>query len=650
MVFFAVVLMVMFLSNLGPQGSSQPSPVLRQVATLGGAKVTQLELNNAMEEWQLLRSLEYVDPNEPTANPEAFIAVTLGREVAGQIDQAQKSGQTTPLFFLLKEEAQRQGIVVSKEELTSVVTNNVAPAGEPGTDERDRVEQAVADCLMIQKLANRAAGVIKISQPYQQFTLANLAQDLSLDVETIRAISILDTVATPTDAEIQAQFDKYRDRVAAVTGRIPSEFGQTDDPLGFGYKVPNRVTVQYIGISYSDARQAAIASKSIEDWYVAAFGDFKANRADYDSRPVPSTQPSSTTQPDSGIKTLDNLADDFTLHAPIVLAKLYQDQTNTLVNNIIKEINEKLSSGFGIYRDAVAAAGNGSVLTGPATDFEAFTFMRDIADSIRAKYGVAPILGNIQQFKSEAQLTDLEGIGAAQVPSAGISVGFPYYAVRLFQPWLGDADKNSQRGALAIAQWQPSTPMEDPQHNIYVFRISGSDAAHEPAMSDVKDQVIADCKMSAGYAKVLQAGHQLLSSANALGLDAAVEKAKLSPTIMTDPFNPESIRDNSAPAVIRPLILEPDSTRELARVSQQLLITPPSHDNRPQLLAELYADRAVAVIELREATPGWTDQSKPFYTAQVTAILEQEQKIPLILSLFKPDAVAARLGYQVISK
>jgi len=650
MVILGIVLMVMFISNIGPQGTQTSSPVLRQVATLGSAKITQLQLNIASDEWQTLKTLEFVSPNEPTDKPTLFVVQVLGQQLANQIETSQKSGRDTPLFFLLIQEANRQGLVVSDEELESIITNNVTPSGEPGTEERQRVEDAVRDGLLIQKLASRADSVIKISKPYREFELANLAQELSVKAETIRADSLLDQIPAPTDAEISAQFDKYIDRVAAVAERIPSEFGQTDDPLGFGYKIPNRVSVQYIGISFPDVKKAAVASKSVEDWYVAAFGEFKANRADYDGRPVPTTRIASSTQPISGVKALDGLEDDFTIHAPIVMAKLYQQQVDTLEENILREINEKLSSGFGTYRDAVAATGNSGNLTAPAADYVSFKYMRDVADSIAQKYGVTPIIGNIQQYKSEAQLTEIEGIGTAGVPVAGGSVDFPFYAVRLFQPWLSDADKNSQRGALAIAPWQPSNPIEDQQQNTYIFRISGNEAAHEPNLSDVKDQVVSDCKISAAYAKALQIGKLLLSSANNLGLDKAVSRTKLAPPILTDSFSPEAIRTGRAPAVIEPLILASDSARQLAGVSQELLTTPPTKDNRRQLLAELYADRTVAVIELREAKPAWDADSKPMFTAQVTQLLEREQQVPLELSLFKPEDVVSRLDYKVIAK
>jgi hypothetical protein len=63
MVVLGIVLMVMFVANIGGQGGQgASSPVLRQVATLGSAKITQLQLNIAADEWQTLKSLEFVSP------------------------------------------------------------------------------------------------------------------------------------------------------------------------------------------------------------------------------------------------------------------------------------------------------------------------------------------------------------------------------------------------------------------------------------------------------------------------------------------------------------------------------------------------------------------------------------------------------------
>jgi hypothetical protein len=650
-VVLGVVLMIMFLGNLGPQGAQRNTQIMRTAGTIGNVKVTQLQLSNSAAEWQFLKSLAYVNPNDSTARPLPLMMAILGPELVGQIEQAQKSSQGLPMFFLLTEEAKKQGIIVNPDDVMSLITNRIAPQTEPGTEDREREVDAVTEAELVRGLVNRYESVVKITRPYQEFTLARSAQDLSLKVAPIFASGMLDGIAAPTDADIQKQFDKYSDRVAAAANRFPSDFGQADDPLGFGYKTPNRVTVQYIGLNYADLRQAAIASKNNQDWYVAAFGEFKANRDDYDSQPVPaapSTHPSASTQPATAARKLDDLEADFELHVPLVLTKLYEEQTRTLLQTIAKEINEKLSAGFGTYRDAMA--GGGKDTAGPAAQYLSFKFFRDLADSLHAQYGVTPILGDIRQPKSDVELAQIEGIGRSQVASSNMAVTFPEYAAQLFQPWISDADKNSQRGALAISQWQPSNPLMDAQHNLYVFRISGSDPSHTPPLADVKDQVIADWKISAAYDKALDAGRALLAAANHSGLDPAAAAARRPLPIQTDLFDPQLIISGRSAPVISPLILSPDSARELATVAQQLLSTSPAANGRPQLLSPLYADRTVAVLELYQARPIWDSQTKPLFSQRIIAQLMQTHGAPLEMGLFNAQAVADRVGYHAEAK
>ncbi len=591
----------------------------------------------------------------------------LGPELVGRINQNLSGGQSASLFFLLVQEADREGIVIPPEELQTFLTSYVRPLPEPGSDEWLSAENAVADCLRIQRMMDRAGSVIKISRPLQELSLARTAQDLSVKFVPVIAASFLSQVPAPTEADIRNQFDQYSDQIAAQIGKTPSQFGQQSDPLGFGYKVPNRVLVQYIGLSRGDVQDAAVASKSKEDWYVAAYGEFKSNRGDYDSRALPpatqpaergsppaerlgpSTQPSPSNQSEAAPRKVDALDDDFALHADLVLNDLYNRETQKLQDTILKQISEKMSSGFGSYRDAIAAAGaSAKPATGAAAEYISFKFMQDLAGSIRAQYGITPILGNIEQFKTEEQLAQIPSIGQAVCPLAGGNQVLPFtaYAIELFQPLMSDAAKNSSFEALALAPWQPSNPLaDDAQRKLYVFRISGSDPAHTPPLADVKQQVVDDWKINAAYAKALEAGHLLLSSAQRQGLDAAAAEAHLSSPIVTDPFNPSAVLSDNAPPTIAPLNLTPDSARELASAALQLLTTAPGGDNRPQLLAQLYADRIVPVIELYQAKPVWDSQDKSLITMSLMERLRQEQRMPLEAQLCTLQAVSDRVGY-----
>ena len=255
MALFAVVLMVMFIKGLVPNTGSGNDAASRVVATLGGTKVSQGVLSSFNRQWQTLNMLDYVDPNHPDMQPLPLLNERLGPQLANLIRQSQNSSESVPLFFLLAQEARQEGIIVDPEELKTYVTTYVQPLPAEGTDERDRVEEAVNNCLLIRHLLERNARLIKISRPYQQFALARTQQDLSVKIVPILASSYLSDVPAPSNADIKNQFDQYSDALAG-------EFGQQSNPLGFGYKIPNRVQVQFIGLKHSDVHDAAVASTS----------------------------------------------------------------------------------------------------------------------------------------------------------------------------------------------------------------------------------------------------------------------------------------------------------------------------------------------------------------------------------------------------
>src|SRR5580658_5602854 len=133
-VVFGVILMIMFLSQLAPQGTTTQSNALQKtVATIDGQKVSLRDINTAAAEWQNLKAHYYVDSNDPNSQPQPLLNVLLGQEFAEQIEQAQKGTSPTPLFFLLAREADREGIIVPDEEVETLVNSHVVPAGDPNT-------------------------------------------------------------------------------------------------------------------------------------------------------------------------------------------------------------------------------------------------------------------------------------------------------------------------------------------------------------------------------------------------------------------------------------------------------------------------------------------------------------------------------------
>ena len=141
-----VVSMITFVINFAAPGGGWSKTLSGDpaIGTIEGVKFTQPEMTSAMQEWALLRQLGYQDPQHPTDH--RLLTVALLDEMAGQnaVEEINKNLRT---FFLMLQEARQRGIVVSNEELQSVLTNNIAPQTIP-TDQQDNVEPAVSDLLV----------------------------------------------------------------------------------------------------------------------------------------------------------------------------------------------------------------------------------------------------------------------------------------------------------------------------------------------------------------------------------------------------------------------------------------------------------------------------------------------------------------------
>ena len=208
--------------------------------------------------------------------------------------------------------------------------------------------------------------------------LAREYQLFSLNLLTFPASGYLDKVPAPTDENIRNQFDMFKDEQ-------PGSYGSNRNPLGFGYKTPNRAKVQFIEIVADEVRHAAEKSKSKTDWGVEAYTQFKAHRDYFDSLPVP-CRPALSLRPGPRLRSpfcpaphkLDDVDKDFALHANVVLQKLYEQQAYHIEDEAQKKIVEALTTGFGAYRSAQSLlAATTSPSTQPSTQPAALPVVKD---------------------------------------------------------------------------------------------------------------------------------------------------------------------------------------------------------------------------------------------------------------------------------
>jgi hypothetical protein len=614
----------------------------------------------------------WIGQSDPMPREDALL---LGKAIATKINE--NSGT----FFLLVREAAQHGCTASDEELSILMNlydGHIGPhtyvTDIPENVDEERALQAVSDLLSVDKWLTQISNTVKITQPILNLTIAKEFQTVSLNLVSFPASRYLASVAAPTDLQIRNQYDTFKENQ-------PGQIDPAKNPLGFGYQIERRVKLQYIGVSHDEVRNAVIKSKEPADWYVQAFGAFKSNRDFYDNKPLPTTQPadaastqpikagvlpdgaasstqpagmqlattesattqaaattqgSATTQtasaapPAPTTRRVENLEDDFRLHAQIVLDSLYDSEADNLQQSIQKKIQDAMTSGWGNLISA-QNVGGAATQTSAITKFKSYDFIKDLGLSIQKEFGVAWVYqGDINQFKTRQELSSLTDIGQAGVQTPQQLVSF--------------ADVAMLPGSTLF---KPSFPVQDAKHDVFMFRLTEDDPPHTLPFDEVKARVASDWTLSQAYEKALAAARSFLTQAQAQGLQAAATTAAEQVTT-TDRFEPaEFINNPTATPSIPPLNLKPDSLRELGQDALNLINTaPPASGRHPLAIAELQLDRLVMVVELNSASLAFPSEIMGYHQAETFAQYRVSTIAKLLPEFVTYDAIAQRMNFK----
>jgi hypothetical protein len=204
-------LMVVFLLPSAGLGTTDHSS--DPIGTLDGKKITGRDRRQAKAEADIMARLL---PQEPLP--------TDGLE-----------------WLLLVEDARRNGIYSSRVEATPTLAQIKLSPGYAqfirDTEASDGlIVSAIQHARMILQLKSLIMTAARVSEPRLRHAARDLASSATVDVVAVDSSSLFDKVTAPTDAEIAAQFEKYKD-VAAGT-----------PPLGFGYRLPNRVKLEWLTV------------------------------------------------------------------------------------------------------------------------------------------------------------------------------------------------------------------------------------------------------------------------------------------------------------------------------------------------------------------------------------------------------------------
>ncbi len=641
---FSAFLMVSFAASgmLTPRGGGR-NPV---VGRIGNEKVRGQDVFIARQDWQMLTRL-----NDSRGRR---LSQLLGPQIEAEITRQ------PIMFLLLQKEAEQLGVTVSQDSLQTMLTNT------PGLittdpDRNEQISRAVRNLLLVINGAQRAASVIKVTDPMIRHQLAQGQQSITLDLVDFTTAKYLEQAkaTAPTPEQLKAQFEKYGDTV-------PGEITDAN-PFGFGYKYPDRVKLQYIAVPKSDVRKIVEASKTPYEWEVDARKYYRQNQSQFKAEPT--TQPKasfdlSAPSTQATTKPYDQVAQD-------LKNQLINDETERRMNAIRDRLVTTLGSDWVAYRNSIGAgAGAG---TGAATQastsptnaaappssqgvpYASFEYLQKLAQQVQAnkQFGVLPVAVSIaDKWLTLEDLNKLPGVGEAHLRGAPMGS----YVMSAALPFVPEAQRK-EGGWLRVME--PSQPMVDQNDSIYIVRLSAAEPTHKPAsLAEVEPQVRADLVTARAYELAKADAQKLLEQARQQGnlKNAAAGRPVVSAGPLThregQVVAPLALTGSGADRFINGAFKLLATTQPTAATAPAVAATSvattqggSSSGRKPIDLIELPRDGRVLVAQLGDVQAMWTERSVPMEEAQIHRAIGMGFMQRFIQSWFDYDSVVARMHF-----
>ncbi len=566
-----IVLMLVFIS--GPAMSylaSHRTGRNKVVAYYGeGRKITSKDFDHANRQLELLKQLGaniFLRPQDPRLAPAQDLRIVL----LGELLFAE-GGSAVESIGLLRQIIAREGYPISDRQINGIYTREYPPyiywlllireaktAGvsiqaEVAKSQLERLiprlnpnvtyplivaalmrRQSVSEGQLLQTYADMLAIIeyAKLMTMMQDSTSEQILHEAirrgeTFDVEYVkfRAGVFAEELGRPGEDRIMEQFEKYKGFFA---GEVSDE-----NPYGFGYKLPNRIQLEYIAVRLDDVATTVQqpTQQEKEDYY-------KQNLSLFTKR-VPS-DPNDTNSPLMA-HTLS-----FPEVAALISRQMYQEKIDARAEQILLDARS-------ITEASLLQGGNEMAeltdqqLRDLAGDYE------KAAEQLSDQYGLSVYAGNTGLLSAFYMLTDdrlnslyLKGVSVASVslPRVAFAVG------PLKDSELGPLDVRPPRLYQNIGPLQDSRePMEGYRgKNVMLVRVVRAEKSAEPGdiseivnwpsvqfdeqlarqpdANSIKQLVIEDIKKLEAMGKTREKAEEFAQLAAKEGWQTAVDKFK----------------------------------------------------------------------------------------------------------------------------
>lgn len=464
---FMVGLMVVFVGGSALQGLLTPdtNPV---VATSRFGPITFVDQQIANETGKLLESLGF-----DWRHPAGWTAKPL---------------ETTD-WILLRREARSLGVEATESSVRGTLS-------DPALDDRvndlarrlrvrpEAMHTALADLRSIQQAASAIGGAAVPSEAELMVAARNALEAVSMRAVVLPAEMFVDDSLEFTEEEIKAQFERFRDK-------------ERGKGLNFGYYQPTALKVQYIEVdrqAIADGIKLANLDRKAKSYFEekrttdAAFARPNRNEPDpaatgkIEGPPAPPVDPYLTWDEakDAAIEQVRKQ------HAEQAAARI-ADWIAQYTSESFIEV-ERNPDGYKPAPPAVARP----------------EYYQEIVEKVPASIAYPDALSvRVTEFFAADQADKVPELGTARFqPERGMPQSFKEMVVRTqaIAPKVPTEEGSNASDYVSTGQTFPYPVSDATTGNLYMFRVLDSRASHVPtSVDEVRDQVIADLRLSRGY-------------------------------------------------------------------------------------------------------------------------------------------------------
>lgn len=485
--FLAVVGSLLMLAFILPSNWTQHGQNTGRFGKIDGTEINSSDVRATSDAFHSLNNviISRRNPQDPQGAP---VPTPISQAIFPQ--DLTRQFQNNPVqWYLLVREARQAGSAPDEQLIESVLNGQaqlrtddgqIVPMKDINPNIRDAYAAALREALSVSEYFTRfRSGTLKISTPAVNDALAQSEQQVRIRAVAFSAADYAKSVPAPTDDELKTQFKAYADVLPVET---------KTNPFGFGYRIPDRATLQWIVIPDSEVARAVEASKSAELWDEDAIIYYQKNQSSFQTA---TTQP--TTRPFAEAK-----AD--------VLKQLRQPLIDSMRRMIASRIVQQMQN------DAKAASAKGATTqqsleakSGYGVPYGSFDYLQKLGDDIQNQFHVKLTLVNNPAPLSREQAQATDALGETYTDDYNTGANYLFTSLAALNP----------DGRLPIGQ--PSKILTAP-NGLVIARAVGADPAHPPASLDqVRAQVEKDVREQKAFTLAADAANKAVADARQAG-------------------------------------------------------------------------------------------------------------------------------------